>query len=116
MRKAKKYSKQQLMQAIEGSGGIVSEVARRLNCDWNTAKKYIDLREDTRQAFQAESEIMLDQVERCAYDVALSGDGPMVRYILSTKGKGRGWSEDIIADVKAKGDPVIQLVFPDFSV
>ena len=108
----KNYSKNELLEAIKDSGGIVSEIARRLGCDWMTARKYVEQNKAVHAAFIAESEAMLDQVERCAYDTALSGDGPMIRYILSTKGKKRGWTEEDIAAAMV-GDPVIQIVFPE---
>ena len=110
----KHYTKKELLEAIKGSGGIISEVARRLGCDWMTARKYTESYKVTHEAMIAESETMLDQVERCAYDSAIAGDGPMIRYILSTKGKRRGWSEDDIPQVAA-GDPVIQISFPHES-
>ena len=110
----KHYTKEELLEAIKGSGGIVSEIARRLGCDWMTARKYVEKSKVTHEAMIAESEAMLDQIERCAYDTALAGDGPMIRYILSTKGKRRGWSEDELPQVAA-GDPVIQIVFPEFQ-
>lgn len=107
----KHYTKDQLLEAIKNSGGITAEIARRLGCDWMTARKYIERYRATHDAMIAENEAMLDQVERCAYDSAMAGDGPMIRYILSTKGKRRGWSEDELPQVAA-GDPVIQIVFP----
>ena len=110
----KHYTKEELLEAVKDSGGIVSEIARRLSCDWMTARKYVEQNKAAHAAFIAESEAMLDQVERCAYDTALAGDGPMIRYILSTKGKKRGWTEEDIAAAMV-GDPVIQIVFPECS-
>ena len=106
----KNYTKDELLEAIKDSGGIVSEIARRLRCDWMTARKYTESSKTTREAMIAESEAMLDQVERSAYDTALAGDGKMIRYILSTKGRRRGWCEDDIAQVAA--DPIVQIIFP----
>ena len=36
------YTAKQFIEAIPGSGGIVSTIARRVGCNWYTAKKYID--------------------------------------------------------------------------
>ena len=50
---AKNYSLETMLQAIEGSGGITLTVATRLQCDWITAKRYIQKWETTRMAFEA---------------------------------------------------------------
>ena len=38
----KSYSEDEILAAINGSFGIVSTVAKKLKCQWNTAKTYID--------------------------------------------------------------------------
>jgi transposase len=43
-----------VLKAIKGCGGIVSTVAKRLKCDWNTADKYIKKWDETRLAMQDE--------------------------------------------------------------
>jgi len=35
------YKASQFIAAIPGSAGIISIIARRVGCDWNTAKKYV---------------------------------------------------------------------------
>lgn len=92
-RKKKIYKKEVLLEAIKGSGGIVTTVALALNCDWHTAKKNIDKYEETREAFDGELETGLDLVEGKAYQQAKNGDGSMIRFILATKGRKRGYGE-----------------------
>lgn len=89
------YSKEDVLNAIRGSGGFISTVAKRLNCDWHTAHKYIHKYKDTQYAFYDEQEIALDVVEGKAFQAAGNGDGAMIRFILSTKGKRRGYSYDL---------------------
>lgn len=36
------YIAQQFIDAIPGTGGIISAIAAKVGCAWNTAKKYID--------------------------------------------------------------------------
>jgi hypothetical protein len=36
------YSKSQFEKAIEGSGGVISTVARKVGCEWATAQSWID--------------------------------------------------------------------------
>ena len=92
-RKKKTYKKADILEAIKGSGGIVSTVALALNCDWHTAKANIERHEETREAFSGELETGLDLVEGKAYAQAKNGDGAMIRFILATKGRGRGYGE-----------------------
>lgn len=35
------YTAAQFIEAIPGTGGIISAIAKRVGCDWITAKKYI---------------------------------------------------------------------------
>ena len=92
-RKKKLYRKTDILEAIKGSGGIVTTVALALNCDWHTAKANIDRYEETRKAFSGELETGLDLVEGKAYAQAKNGDGAMIRFILATKGRNRGYGE-----------------------
>ena len=106
--RAKNYPLQVVLEAITGSGGITLTVASRLHCDWATARKYIDKWETTRNAFEAEGQQILDIAEsvldrniRIAYkqqrnpdtgeeQIVDTGD---VKWLLSRKGKTRGYSE-----------------------
>lgn len=93
-RKKKIYKKADILEAIKGSGGIVTTVALALNCDWHTAKANIEKYIETREAFDGELETGLDLVEGKAYQQAKNGDGAMIRFILATKGKKRGYTYD----------------------
>ena len=92
-RKKKIYKKADIFEAIKGSGDIVTTIALALNCDWHTAKAHIEKYEETREAFEGETETGLDLVEGKAYQQAKNGDGAMIRFILATKGRKRGYSE-----------------------
>ena len=94
-RKKKIYKKADIFEAIKGSGGIVTTVALALNCDWHTAKANIEKYEETREAFSGELETGLDLVEGKAYAQAKNGDGAMIRFILATKGRKRGYGESL---------------------
>ena len=107
------FSREEVLVAIEGSYGIVSQVARRLdNCAWHTAKKYIEQWESTRRAFEGENERSLDYTESQMIKAIREGDGPMIRFHLATKGKNRGFSErhEVVGE---NGSPIrIEYVIP----
>jgi len=48
------YKAADFIEAIKGSGGIVSTIARRVSCQWHTAKKYIDNYATVAQAYEDE--------------------------------------------------------------
>ena len=85
------YTKEQVLKAIEGSYGIISQTARALGCSWATARKYINRWAETRQAYADEDERALDFTEGQMLAAIKAGDGPMIRFHLATKGKRRGY-------------------------
>ncbi len=87
------YSAQQFIDAIPGTGGIISMIARKVNCDWNTAKKYVTKYATVEAAYDAECEAVLDMAESRVIEMMKEKDGTMLRYYLSTKGKSRGYVE-----------------------
>lgn len=93
MGKPIKYSKESLLEAINGSGGIVSTIADRLGCQWCTARKYINQWEETKQAFDDETERVLDKAESVLHESINEGNTHDAKWYLSTKGKKRGFSE-----------------------
>lgn len=112
-RKKKSYKKADILEAIKGSGGIVTTVALALNCDWHTAKSNIDRYEETREAFNGETETGLDLVEGKAYAQAKNGDGSMIRFILATKGRKRGYGEKPVIDESAAEDTELRIIIDD---
>lgn len=92
MARPKKYKKQDILNAIKGSYGIVSNVAANLDCDWHTASVYINQWPDTQEALQDEREGYLDLAENSCIDRVKNGDGQMIRFVLATIGKKRGYS------------------------
>ena len=90
---AKDYSTETLIEAIKGSGAVVSTIAKRLGCDWNTARKYINNNEEAQQAFTNEEETILDMCESAIYKSVQEGNTQDAKWILATKGKKRGFTE-----------------------
>lgn len=57
------YKAADFIKAIKGSGGIISTIASRVGCDWNTAKKYITAYTTIKDAYDAEIEANTDTAE-----------------------------------------------------
>lgn len=98
------YTAKQFIDAINGSGGIITAIAQRVGCTWNTAKKYIDTHSTVREAYDAECERIGDIAEsvlirniRYAYDQQEVTKKPVdsadVKWYISKKLKDRGYVE-----------------------
>lgn len=109
-----KYTQENILEAIKDSGAIVSTVARRLGCEWITAKRYIEKWESTRQAFSDEQETILDMAEGTLFNAIKEKDVQAAKWILATKGKKRGYSEK--QEIEHSGGVVIRVDKDDADV
>jgi len=92
-RRTSRFTKIKVLKAIEGSGGIITNIAQNLNCDWHTARKYANKYEEAKLLLESESEGLLDNAENAMHNLISSGDVTMIKYYLSTKGRKRGYTE-----------------------
>lgn len=109
------YTAKQFIDAIPGTGGIVSAIAKRVGCTWRTARTYIDTRPSIAEAYQDECEAVLDLAETKTIEAIKSGDTGMIRYYLSTKGKGRGYVERQEVSGADGKEVVFRVVYGDGS-
>src|SRR5574344_1376960 len=84
--------KKELLEAIQGSYGIISTIAARLHGNWHTVEETIKLYPECMQALADENESVLDFTEGKAIERIKDGDGTMIRFMLATKGKKRGYT------------------------
>ena len=52
---------------IKGSGGIISTIAAKVGCEWNTAEKWIKNNASLKALYDAECETVLDVAESVVY-------------------------------------------------
>jgi len=90
---SRRFKKQEVMRAINGSRGIILNVANKLGCNWVTAKKYIDKWNDTIEALEHENEAALDFTESRMFDRINDGSDQMIKFHLDRKGRKRGYGE-----------------------
>ena len=86
---SKAYTEKQVLDAIKGSNSIISNVARILKCDWNTAREYCDKWESTKKALQSEREFTLDVAENTIFSNLK--DPKTAKWYLGMQGKLRGY-------------------------
>ena len=97
------YTAAQFIAAIPGTGGIVTQIAKKVGCSWNTARKYIDEHATVLQAYNDECEAILDMAETALYKQVSEEEAWAVKYLLSTKGKQRGYTERQEIDATVNG-------------
>lgn len=91
--KPKNYRLDTVLKAIAGSGGITSHVAKKLKCDWATARTYIDKYPEAIQAMEDEQEVINDVAENQLIKQIQKGEQWAVKFRLTTKAKNRGYAE-----------------------
>lgn len=106
----KSFTEQEIIEAINDSGGIILKIAEKLRCDWHTAKKYIDLFESTKLAYSSETESVLDIAESKLIENIQDNDNTAIIFYLKTKGKNRGYIERTQIDHSVA---IEQPLFPD---
>ena len=82
-----------LLEAIKGSGGIVSTISKRLGVAWNTAKSAIDANEAALIAYNDEQQIILDMAEGVLYGSIKEKDVQSAKWLLATKARDRGFGD-----------------------
>lgn len=102
MRGKRGYTLDQVISAIKDSGGVISTIARRLNCEWHTAKKYIEKWESAKMYYQDEKEHILDLAESTIILAIKNGDIAAAKYYLSKMGRERGYGDEISVNQTAR--------------
>ena len=108
---AHKITKEQMLEAIQGSQGLVSKIQRKLESilgekiSWDTTEKWIHKWEDAETAVKNEKEAMLDIAENNIFKDMVNGDTATSKWYLRMKGKERGY-EDTPTIQMASDDPI----------
>jgi len=104
---------------IKGSGGIISTIAAKVGCEWETAEKWLKNNASLKALYEAECETVLDVAESVVYgnvqaaakqqaDLRKIGGVAMVdsadaKWLLTKKGKRRGYGEESDVTLRAAG-------------
>lgn len=114
MTRKNQYTAKQFIDAIPGTGGIVATIAKRVACDWQTAKKYIDTFPSVQRAYQNECETVADMAESVLVKSIQAGDTGDAKWFLSRIRRGKFATQENI-DVTSDGKRIkaYAVVSPD---
>ena len=97
---AHNLTKDEVLEAVRGSNGIITNVQRKLEANrgqkisWDTTAKYVDKWEETKTALQSEKEAVLDMAEHnILKDIIDRHDVGTSKWYLRMKGKERGYED-----------------------
>jgi len=112
------YTAEQFINAIPGSGGIISTIAKRVGCRWSTAKKYIEQHTSVKQAYEDEKSVIDDVAESIVITAIKKGDVSTAKWWLAKKRAGefgdnfgKGGADGIYAE--SDDDTKIIIFIPD---
>ena len=88
-----RYVAQDFIDAIPGSGGIISTIAKRVGCAWHTAKKYCMEYATVRKAYFDECEKVTDLAESVVLKSLQAEDVSVAKWYLTMKAKDRGYAQ-----------------------
>ena len=88
-----KINKTKFKKAMEGSGGILANIARKLNVSRSAVTQFVQKHEDIRDLLIQEDENINDLAEAKLITKLNEGDMQAIKFRLITKAKSRGYVE-----------------------
>jgi hypothetical protein len=109
----RKYTAEQMIDALAESMGMISPAARKLGCSRTTVRRYLAEYPEIAEAIEDANEEVNDIAELKLLDAIKRGEAWAICFRLKTKAKNRGYVEK--AELTgAKGAPVkIKLVYDE---
>ena len=109
MARRENLTKKKMINAIIGSGGIISVIAQRAGCKYCTVFDKIEKYPELRDYIEKEKEKVLDVAESELIKKIKTGDNTAMLFYLKTKGKHRGYVERTEQQVEVKEMPPLKI-------
>ena len=103
--------KRAMLKALEGSLGIVTSAAKKVDIDRCTHYKWLNTDEDYAEKVKSIEDMALDFAESMLMQNMKAGKETSNIFFLKTKGKKRGYIEK--QEIEVSGKPMIQLIKPE---
>jgi transposase-like protein len=96
-RKKTRYTSQEMIDAIQATGGIIAAAARRLGCSRNTVMAWIDKNESVRVAYEDQKQTIGDEMEGRLLKICRTDQHAdqfkAIRFYLRTIQRDRGYGD-----------------------
>ena len=89
----RKYTQEEMIEALEESKGLIAPAARALGCSRDTIRSYIDEYSAVAQAKLDQEEAVKDMAENALYAAILRGEAWAICFYLKCRAKDRGYVE-----------------------
>lgn len=93
MARPRKFTNEQIAQALEKSGGLYKYAAKELGCDRRTISEYVERDAQLAEAAKGAKESMKDTAEWSLFRAIEAGEAWAVKFYLATQAKDRGYVE-----------------------
>ena len=113
----KRPSDKAIIKAIQGTGGIISAISKRLGCARSTVHVWINQSDNCKQALTDEIEKVTDMAEAGLIECIHNRESWAIKFYLSTKGANRGYIEkkDVQIDFNPITDILIEEKYTDWQ-
>jgi hypothetical protein len=106
-----RYTEKQIEDALKQTKGMVYLASRQLGCSYHTIQARIAKSVKLQQIVKNESGLVVDTAELKLYQAILDGDMGAIKYMLSTRGKDRGYVEK--QQVEQQGELILKVQYGD---
>lgn len=101
-----KYRAKDFIDAIPGTGGIITTIAAKLGCNWHTAKRYITDYPTVARAYDNERQKVIDLAESKVIEAMRDDDMLTVRWYLGMQARDRGYMKSSSMDITSQGERI----------
>ena len=103
----RKYTQEQVIEALEQSKGLIAPAARALGCSRDTIRTYLEEYTAVAQAKLDQREAVTDMAENALYAAILRGEAWAICFYLKCMAKDRGYVEK--AEISGPGGKPISI-------
>jgi hypothetical protein len=103
----RKYTQEQVIEALEQSKGLIAPAARTLGCSRDTIRTYLEEYTAVAQAKLDQREAVTDMAENALYAAILRGEAWAICFYLKCMAKDRGYVEK--AEISGPGGKPISI-------
>ena len=111
--RAQRFTEQQIAEAVEKAGGILTSAARNLGCDPSTIYSYLQRFPALGDVVTAAREGTLDLAESKLIEQIKKNNLTAIIFFLKTQGKSRGYIERSEHDLSPNGPVTLRVVYDE---